>query len=281
MTVRDWISVIGAVVGSVLIVVFFNLLTFGFFLVPPWAAFLWVAAVGAFFLWWHGRPFSSGAPRRLAARIRMRPPEADVGALAGLVLSTVFLMLGAATLIQRLTGPLDVTDSPFHEQLLTYIETPAGWLVFAFAAGGVVPMIEEFAFRGRLQRSLERRFGAVPAVVAAAAVFAAVHLGGPHPLLLGVPFLMGLLCGTAVILTRSIWTAVLLHGVWNLLMTTLAIVPEEASPMGDDAGWIVAAPLALTLMGLGGWGWSRFVRRHGRKDRPPLPQPPPIPPATS
>ncbi len=268
MTVRDWISVAGAVVGSVLIVVVFNLLTFGFFLVPPGAALAWVAAVGAFFLWWHARRSPSGAPGRVAAHIRLRPPEAEAGSLAGLVLSTVLLMLGVATLIERLTGPLDVTDSPFHEQILTYIETPAGWIVFAFAAAGVVPMIEEFAFRGRLQRSLERRFGPAAAVVAAAAVFAAVHFGGPHPLLLAVPFLMGLLCGAAVILTRSIWTAVVLHGVWNLLMTTLAVAPEGASPMGEDAGWAVALPLALALMAAGGWGWSRFALSQRGRRRP-------------
>jgi membrane protease YdiL (CAAX protease family) len=280
LTVREWIAVVGAVVASVLIVVVFNLLTFGFFLVPPWAAFLWITAVGAFFLWWHARPYPSKAPGRLAARIRMRPPEADAGALAGLVLSTVLFMLGAATLIQRLTGPLDVTDSPFHEQILTYIETPAGWLVFAFAAGGVVPMIEEFAFRGRLQRPWSGASGRCPRCGRCRRLRLRPLRGAPSPPPRD-PVPHGDLCGTAVILTRSIWTAVLLHGTWNLLMAALAIVPEDASLIREDPGWIVAAPLALTLMGLGGWGWSRFVRGQRRKGRPPLLRPPPSPPATS
>lgn len=254
------LEVAGLALGAAAIVVGFNLAVFAFFLLPPAAAFLWVGAVGALYLWWHARRGGAGGiPGRLAARIRLRAPRVPAGWLGGAVVSTLLVMLGGVTFVEMATGPLDLAESPFHQEILSYMDSTAGWLVFAFAAAVVIPMIEEFAFRGRLQRPLERRWGPAPAVAFAAAVFAVVHVGGPHPLLLAVPFLMGVICGSAVILTGSIWTAVILHGAWNGTIAALAGPAARPAEVADALGPEVAVPASLALVALGTAGWYRLV----------------------
>jgi membrane protease YdiL (CAAX protease family) len=257
---------------AAVIVLCFNLAVFTFFLMPPAPGALWVAGLGLLYLWWHTRTTPSGRPRRLAVRMRLRRPEAPAGWLLGAAASTVVLMLGAVTFMEMATGPLDLADSPFHQDILAYTETVPGWLVFTFAAAVVVPMVEELAFRGRLQGELERRWGPgrgrAWAVFFAAGVFALVHMGGPHPALLVVPFVVGVACGVAVILTRSVWTAVLIHGSWNGVIALLAgpaAGPAEAAGEARTGG-VVAVSLAMVAVGAAGW-W-RLLGRRGREPRP-------------
>ncbi len=259
----SWIRVAGTAIGAVLLVLVFNLAVFLFFFMPPAPGALWAGAVGALFLWWHARSGPDGTSRELARRIRLRAPRASPGWLAGITLSTILLMLGIAQFVERATGPLDIQDSPFFQDVLTYSESLSGWLTFTFAAAVVIPIIEEFAFRGRLQGVMEEEWDQpAVAVIAAAALFALVHIGGPHPLLLIVPFFMGVLCGTAVILSRSIWAGVLLHGVWNGLMTGLSRLPDrlpapDEVPTGLEGTGLL---LATVMIVVGGMGWLHLAR---------------------
>jgi len=269
VSLPSWLRIAGVAVGAVAIVLVFNLAVFLLFVLPPLAGLLWAAAVGAGFLWWHARPRSDGRPTALARRIRIRRPRVPVWWIAGTVGATLVGMLGVARFVELATGPLDMADSPFHRDILAYTETLSGWFAFAFAAAVVVPIIEEFAFRGRLQRAMEWEWGnPAVAVVAAAAVFAVVHVGGPHPFLLVVPFLVGIACGVVVILSRSIWPAVILHGVWNGLMSLLALADRWIDEMPEETGTGLLVPTAVVMILLGGAWWAYLVRRWRQEFAP-------------
>jgi len=258
----SWLRIAGVAVGAVAIVLVFNLAVFLLFAMPPLAGMAWVAAVGGVFLWWHARRRPDGRPSALARRIRLRRPRVPAWWIAGTVGATVVGMLGVARFVELAAGPLDLTDSPFYRDILAYTETLPGWLAFAFAAAVVVPIIEEFAFRGRLQRAMEWEWGnPAVAVVATAAVFALVHVGGPHPFLLVVPFLVGIACGVVVILSRSIWPAVILHGVWNGLMSSLALADRWVDEVPAETGTGLLIPVAALMVLVGGAWWAYLIRR--------------------
>lgn len=143
--------------------------------------------------------------------------------------------------------------NPFEE----LIETPAQRLVLAVMAVGVAPIVEEFFFRGLIQRTLEERWGPTLGIVGAALLFALVHF---LPWVLPLHALLGAAFGFAVYATRSIWSGVVLHAANNSLAIVGLGVQEDSVPMptlwesGVTAEWV--ANLAVFLLALTATGWA-------------------------
>jgi membrane protease YdiL (CAAX protease family) len=94
------------------------------------------------------------------------------------------------------------------------------WLaVFGSALDSIVwaPAVEEVAFRGILYGALRTKLGMGPAALLSAGAFAAVH--GYGPLGLASVFWSGIIWAVAYERTRSLWPAILAHGVNNLMVT--------------------------------------------------------------
>ncbi|MBK7577634.1 MAG: CPBP family intramembrane metalloprotease [Ignavibacteria bacterium] len=94
----------------------------------------------------------------------------------------------------------------------TMLEPSAISTVILFAIG------EEVLFRGTIFRAVEERFSPTMAVLATSLPFALVHLSNPGSSWISAVnvFLAGVALGTSVALTRSLWTAIGFHVVWNL-----------------------------------------------------------------
>lgn len=141
--------------------------------------------------------------------------------LAGLVLPFTILGLQLWLLDARLVGsppPIDAIVGAFGVSL---------------AAGMFAGVLEELAFRGALLRVIEARWDSRPAVAATAGVFALLHQGhaaGTIELLLVLSSMLsaGLLLGTIVVRTRSVWNAVVVHAGWNTVFggTLVAAAPR-------------------------------------------------------
>jgi membrane protease YdiL (CAAX protease family) len=104
--------------------------------------------------------------------------------------------------------------------------------VFAVA---IAPLLEEFLFRGVLQRTLERRWRDWRAIVVATFVFALVHWHPGFMPALPLYLFLGLAFGYAAYATRTIWAGVILHAANN----AMAMVSMAANPGTSDSPPIV------------------------------------------
>jgi membrane protease YdiL (CAAX protease family) len=252
------LALTGTVVAALLFVPLFNAVGLGVLLqLPPVAALGWVAILAIFFVGLHTLPGGEGARAR-ASLIRLGPPRDRARAVLA-VASSLSLALGTATLI-RLTTEIDPGEvSRYIHALVEYQRSPVGWVALAAMTGILVPLVEEFCFRGYIQHSLARRFGPGFAIPAATLLFALAHFGGPHPALLLIPLVIGGAAGVSVRRFDSIWVAVALHTLWNLGMVTSARLAESRVEDVPDGPAVAVAALALLVLGIA--GWVRVLRR--------------------
>jgi membrane protease YdiL (CAAX protease family) len=131
-------------------------------------------------------------------------------ALVLILISVVFVALAAGyfELLQHLGVPIHSSTSMF---------IAAGWPIWSiFLLVSILPaVLEEIAFRGVIQSSLERMLNARDAWLIQAALFSVLHL---HPLMFPSHFLMGLCFGYMRRRSRSIYPGMLLHACWNGLV---------------------------------------------------------------
>jgi membrane protease YdiL (CAAX protease family) len=236
----------------------------GMFLgMPPAAGGVWILAVAGFFLWLHASARGpDGRRRQVRGRVRPVPPPARrwVGALA-LALPPAVLALAVAL------ATLGLMDSPAPGALEAYGRRPGGMAVLVVYGVGVAPLIEEFVFRGWIQRPLERRFGAAWAIAVTSLLFALFHFEpGGFPIRLAGSAVVGY----AVFATRSIWAGVALHAAWNALLFAADAAFPGFDPFG--AGPVLALPAALVLLACAAWivhvapQLRAAARRSGRAD---------------
>jgi len=183
---------------------------YAFLEMPPRLGLLWLVALAGFFLWCHAVPGGWGTARgRAAGRARPVPPRAR----AILALLAPAMSAGALSMWMLLGALGGETEGPLPRQIVEYGERPGGSLVLFVLIAAIAPLVEEFAFRGWMQRPLERRLGPAPAIALTALLFALAHLqpGGIPIRLVG-----GAALGYAVWATRSIWSGVALHVAWNV-----------------------------------------------------------------
>jgi membrane protease YdiL (CAAX protease family) len=137
-----------------------------------------------------------------------------------------------------------------------YGELPGGALVLVTLIVAIAPLIEEFAFRGWMQRPLERRLGPGRAIAATALVFALAHLqpGGIPIRLAG-----GAALGYAVWATGSIWAGVALHVGWNSGVLLFGVLFSGYDPAAGSRWMAVPAAAVLVACVVAfAWGGRRL-----------------------
>jgi membrane protease YdiL (CAAX protease family) len=255
------------VVGLVLVLLLTFLGGVGLFM-PPRLAIPWILLVALGFIHAHGRRQRPASPGRAAVAIRLRPPAVPFTRIAAAAAATLVLGAGVGGLLQifgePIRSPIAPTESNFLEELVT---RPGGWLTLTVYAVVLAPVVEEFCLRGWAQRALERRWGALPGILLAALLFAALHGWYGRLELLAIPLTLGVVCGGAVYLARSIWAGVLLHAAWNgTLMVIVKLMPHPADAAGSEAAPQLLASLAMIGVGVVWLGWlTGQVRRGGAR----------------
>jgi uncharacterized protein len=229
---------------------------------PPVAGLLWVVLLTASFYAWSVRP-----GRRRLARLRVRAPDGPARYVALGIGASLLLLFGIATFIGLIAPEIDAGDIPdWYTMLDPYRESIIGWAALSLLIAGAIPLVEEFCFRGHIQRLLEKRVGVPVAVVLSALLFMSLHVGGPHWSILGISLTVGLTCGLAVHHFRSIWPAVLTHAAWNGCMLGAEGL-AEALPGADGTTGVSAAVMAVVLVTLGVAGWRVVLRSGGSMRR--------------
>jgi membrane protease YdiL (CAAX protease family) len=177
--------------------------------VPPTILYLW-------FFWKYlggaGWPRSTAETRR--ANLRAKPPSEDLwgaAALAGVI------GLGAVLLLQVVMNRMirlptqevpDLSRIPF----LTL-------LCFVLTSAAVAGIAEEAAFRGYMQRPIERRHGPVLAILVTGIVFGFLHFAHAEVTLVLMPYYLAVAAvyGALAYLTNSILPSLALHAGGNIL----------------------------------------------------------------
>jgi membrane protease YdiL (CAAX protease family) len=185
------------------------------------------------------------APARLALlRLRALRGEALRWSLIAIPVLLILSWSLGEVYVRLVPVPPESFD-PFGELM----RTPAGRLAVTVLAVGIAPVLEEFFFRGFIQRALERRVGAPAGIAIAAAIFGAVHV---LPWVFPLHFFLGLAFGYAVYATRSIWTGVILHAANNAAAVVgLGLEGEEPTPaptlwqVGLDVDWWISLGVLL------------------------------------
>ena len=137
-------------------------------------------------------------------------------------------------------------------------------LVFTVAVAVVLaPVLEEALFRGVILHGLARRRGARSATLWTAAFSAFFHFYNPWQI---VPtFFLGLLLGWVVLVTRSLWSSILLHSAFNglsLSVFALSIAPPAASPTLVAVGVVLFLLLGSAAL-LAGLAWLEGMMDDG------------------
>jgi len=205
----------GRIVGWVIAVLVFNAAALLIMLqLPPHYGIPWTLLMGALVAWWHWP--RSRRSRRLAALVQLRPPRMTREWTARWLVLSLLGITGTVGLVQ-LVFELDQADPGLWGEVAQYQENVFGMIAVMLLAGLVIPALEELVFRGRIMRTLMRRFTPRDAILASSLLFMIAHVGGPDAALLFIPLTLGLASGALVYLTRSIWPGIVLHALWNLL----------------------------------------------------------------
>lgn len=240
-----------------------------------WATLVLAVAITAFV--WRNvlRPLQS-RPRVVASH-RLRPWRQYAGWLTLAVVAEVTLILATLILheqlaewrfLPRVSSSAELIPPHVFSHLL-------GPIAMFLAAVVLSPMVEEFAFRGRMQSRLERAVGVVPAIVIPAVIFSFLH--GATTALHHLPF--ALFLGWVVWRTGSIWTAVYMHAVNNAFAIGAAYLAPEWEVLSRDPPvplWPYAIPVsavalcALLVAGQRIHRMARVNRPHTRSSRPRL-----------
>ncbi|MDA8016733.1 MAG: DUF4328 domain-containing protein [Thermoanaerobaculia bacterium] len=148
-------------------------------------------------------------PRTVRRPIGGVPTRWGLGEILGLSVGygVALLWLPLNTWLEHL---FDYGEDTVYDKLQTEISLYG----FLFTVVIVAPLIEEFAFRGVMLQAFRSRFGPVLSVVLSALFFAAIH---PYLLQKGVTFISGCLLGALRIVSGSLWPAIAMHAMSNLV----------------------------------------------------------------
>lgn len=121
-------------------------------------------------------------------------------------------------------------DNPQIELLSPVAISLPNYLVMLVLAAGLVPLVEELAFRGLLQGWLRERFGPQAAMVVSALVFASMH---GIPSLIPALLVVGGLLAWLYERSGSLWPSIAMHAAFNAIMTTLLYLALQAGAFAE------------------------------------------------
>jgi len=188
----------------------------------PWA----VPAV-AVYLWglWRylsgdGPPPETSGSRKAGLRANVLPGRVWAWALSAGGLGIIALVLGL-----RLANRLVILP---NQDASTFAGIPAATLwSLLLAAAPIAGIVEEAAFRGYMQRPIERRHGPAVAILVTGTMFAVAHLDFT-PILWPYYVAVAAVYGVVAFLTDSILPAIVLHTAGNLYSNTDLLLHGQA-----------------------------------------------------
>ena len=179
----------------------------------------WAVAPTALWLWlfWRytrgaGWPRNTADARREGSRVRALPDDVWSAALVAGVVGLVAVLLFQNVLGRMVSLPRQQEIDPSKYPVLTV----AAWAVMSALVAGIT---EEIAFRGYLQRPIERRHGPWVAILVTGVLFGLIHFTHSEVTLALLPFYVGIAAvyGMLAYLTDSTLPGIVIHAGGNML----------------------------------------------------------------
>lgn len=208
------------------------------------------------------------ARRRVAAHLRLRPCGRYLTWLTFAAAMKLLLVFSTLALHEELAARRMLPKLPEDADFVSaaFLADPLGQVALFLAIAVMAPLIEEFAFRGRVQHALEHAFGFVPALLSSAVIFSVLHgrIDGAHHLA------FGLFTGWAVWRTGSIWTGVYMHALNNAAVQLLMHLSTDSSlEWSDVASRVWPYAIAGSALGIAGLiGAGARIHRLAELERP-------------
>ncbi len=198
------------------------------------------ALLATFASWWLAKAWNKTGDRGIPLQL----PSLGFGGWLTLIVGFVIAMTLVFNLTYVVLGidPKDYMPSPggiddggssagLMEKIIADMADEP--LLFALALPGIAfgaPLLEEFLFRGALFSSLRKTWLKAPgAVLVTSAAWALVHGSTAPWLFVGIIFIMGLLLGAALLRFGSLWVTIILHSLWNGLVSLSMLTLVQAS----------------------------------------------------
>jgi membrane protease YdiL (CAAX protease family) len=211
----------------------------------PWAAFVMAIYLCAYFWYVTGRgwPASTAMFRRSNARVRTVS-----GAAFGMAFLAGVFGLWSSVALLGLIRQLAHQPPPPPSDVVQL--SPITVLSFVLMGSIVAGVVEEIAFRGYMQRPLERRYGPATAILVTGIVFGLAHSSHTYWSLVAMPYYLavGAVYGTMAYLTDSVIPSLTLHAVGDALEGLFAVA--AARPVVEPrsgAAAVVGGRLALIV----------------------------------
>jgi len=158
-------------------------------------------------------------------RLRLRLEGIDAAFLWGIVSAVV--MFGIVFLIGVILVIMEynVEELSNIPDLQQYFSIPSLFLLIA-----IQPIAEEIFFRGFLLEKIDSLAGKPMAILTTALLFGLAHMsyGKVYPVIM--PMIMGLILGFVVIKTKSLYSAIIAHVIFNLTAFILSILSQYLVP---------------------------------------------------
>jgi len=172
------------------------------------------------------------------------PSVAEFGMVIGALVASMVYLIVVGNIIQS-TG----TDTASNQVASMAMQNPEIVLYLLPGAYLLIGPGEELLFRGVVQNRIREAFSAVPAVLLASVIFAAIHVtslvgSDVSAILVSLTALMGpsLLLGALYEYTRNLVVPILVHGTYDaiIFVSLYAVATGSVEESGNVAAAIVA-----------------------------------------
>ena len=239
-----------------------------------WPTVPWAAPLTALYLWALWQYLGGAGWPRLTAEARRESLRAN--RLSGEVWGAALLagILGIATLVFFLRVFSRMVRLP-QQQIPDLSHIPLVTLFFILLTGSAVAgIVEEAAYRGYLQRPIERRHGPLVAILVTGMLFGFAHFTHPEVGLSLMPYylLVAAIYGALAWLTDSILPSMFLHAGGNFL-SSIGLLAQghngwQASPspppliweVGTDAAFWVSCVTVVIVGAAAVWAYASLAK---------------------
>ncbi len=138
----------------------------------------------------------------------------------------VVLLLAGLELLSRLLG--NASDPSYTADMEATYRTSGSPVILWLAVAFFAPLFEEAFFRGFLFVGLlQSRLGAAGAVIITAILWAALHIQYSLAGIIQI-LVLGLVFGVIRLKTKSLWSTLLMHSLWNSVLCWRWLSPSAA-----------------------------------------------------